>query len=97
MKFIGHEMVCKKYFGIAAVLDGMERLRNIHIEAAANKINRQNNRSNQENSLKRIGNNNRFQTTSESVAPYQQQTNHNSKPKRNAHFIKNKFLQNNCN
>ena len=39
MKFIGNKMVGKEYFGIPAVFNCMKSLKNIHIQAMANKIN----------------------------------------------------------
>jgi hypothetical protein len=60
MEFAAHKIIKEKYLGIAAVFNGFGGFKNIHVQAAANKVYRQKNGRYQEKRLQAIGYNNGF-------------------------------------
>ena len=60
MQLAAHEIVKEKYFGVAAVFDGFGSLENIHVQALADKVYRQENRRHQEKRLQAISNDDGF-------------------------------------
>ena len=93
MQLAAHKIVKEKYFGVAAVFDGFGCLKNIHVQALANKIYRQENRCYQEKCLQTIGNDNGFQSSLKGVRPDEQQTNKHRNRKGNMVAVENKLLQ----
>jgi hypothetical protein len=60
VELTAQEIVKEKYLGIAAVFNGIGGFKNIHVQALANKIYRQEYRQHQEKGLQTIGYNNGF-------------------------------------
>jgi len=93
MQLVAHEIVKEEYFGIAAVFDGFGSFKNVHVQALANKIYRQENRCYQEKCLQAVGNDNGFQSSLKGVRPNEQQTNKHRNRKGNMVAVENKLLQ----
>ena len=94
MEMAAEEIVEKENFRITAVFDRIGSLEDAHIQTPTNKINWQENRGYQEESLQAICDNDGFQTSFEGIRPYQYQAYKHSNGKGYMIAVENEFLQN---